>query len=107
MLRKARVVQKSRHSSLAKPTPSATLEPSDWLDQPPDPAAEPKATPIGPLSHHSDFWLDDKAFHLPADSEPRIRRVSMAFRTPLLFFHPFNFLCHYVCFLLSEILEDV
>ena len=69
MLRKARMVQKSRHSSLAKPTPSATLEPSDWLDQPPDPAAEPKATPIGSLSHHSDFWLDDKAFHLPADSE--------------------------------------
>lgn len=68
MPRKTRVVQKPRHSSLARPTPSATLGPSDWAGHTPDPADEPKATPIGPFSHPSAFWVDNKAFHLTADA---------------------------------------
>ncbi len=69
MPRKTRVVQKSRHSSLARPRPSATLEPVDWIGHPPDHVDEPKATPTGPFSQHSDVWLDDKELDLTADAD--------------------------------------
>jgi RNA polymerase sigma factor (sigma-70 family) len=67
--RKTRVVQKSRHSSLARPRPSTTLEPVDWIGHPPDHVDEPKATPTGPFSQHSDVWLDDKELDLTADAD--------------------------------------
>jgi len=67
--RKTRVVQKSRHSSLARPRPSATLGLFDWIGHPPDHADEPKATPTGPFSQHSDVWMDDKELDLTADAD--------------------------------------
>ena len=69
MPRKTRVVPKSRHSSLARQRPSATLGPADWIDHPPDHADEPKATPIDPFSHDSGFWMDDKEFDPTAAAE--------------------------------------
>jgi len=67
--RKTRVVQNLRHSSLARPNPSATLAPSDLIGHPPNHADEPKATPIDTFSHHSAFWVDEKAFRLSPDAE--------------------------------------
>jgi len=67
--RKTRVVQKSRHSSLARPRPSATLGLFDWIGHPPDHPDEPKATPTGPFSQHSDVWMDDKELDLTADAD--------------------------------------
>ena len=69
MPRKTRVVQKSRHSSLARPRPSATLGLFDWIGHPPDHADEPKATSTGPFSEYSDAWMDDKELDLTADAD--------------------------------------
>ena len=62
MPRNSHVVSKSRHASLARPRPSATLGPADWSGHPPDHTDEPKAAPIGPFSHDSGFWMDDTEF---------------------------------------------
>ena len=62
MPRNSHVVSKSRHASLARPRPSATLGPADWIGHPPDHTDEPKAAPIGPFSHDSGFWMDDTEF---------------------------------------------
>jgi RNA polymerase primary sigma factor len=67
--RKTRMVQKSRQSNPAKPGASATLVPFHWLGYSTDHAAQPKATPTGPYTSHSDFWMDDKGFDRPADAE--------------------------------------
>jgi RNA polymerase primary sigma factor len=60
--RKIRVVQKSRHSSVAGPSPSATLNSLDRHNHPPDYADEPKAMPTGAFASHSDFWMDERGF---------------------------------------------
>ena len=65
MPRNSHVVSKSRHASLARPRPSATLGPADWIGHPPDHTDEPKAAPIGPFSHDSGFWMDDTEFDPP------------------------------------------
>jgi RNA polymerase primary sigma factor len=67
--RKTRVVQQSRHSRLAKPSPSATPVPFEGHDHPSDHADAPEAPPTRPRSSHSDFWLDDKGFKLTAAAE--------------------------------------
>jgi RNA polymerase primary sigma factor len=67
--RKTRVVQQSRHSSLARTGPSATPGPGDWVGQSTGHTYESQATPIDAFSHQSDGWIDDKAFDLTADTE--------------------------------------
>jgi RNA polymerase primary sigma factor len=69
--RKNRVVQKSRHPSLARPQPADTPTAFAWHGQQPNPAPATTATQAGTLAGETALWADDgtdETFDLVTDT---------------------------------------